>query len=79
MEGIFMPHHQIWQMLQCAHNLNLIIHFHTGNVFCDAVMNVHVSIFLIKKLQMNMTKLHQQLGFTFITPLDVVLLMVDFH
>ena len=27
----------------------------------------------------NMTKLHQQLGFTFITPLDVVLLMVEFH
>ena len=49
------------------------------NMYCDYVMTVHVSIFLIKKLQMNMTKLHQQFGFTFITPLDVVLLMVDFH
>ena len=79
MEGIFMPQHQIWQMLQCAHILNLSIHFHTGNEYCDAVMTVHVSIFLIKELQINMTKLHQQLGFTFIIPLDVVLLMVDFH
>ena len=79
MEGIFMPQHQIWQMLQCAHILNLSINLHTGNVFCDDVMTVHVSIFLIKKLQMNMTKLYQQLGFIFITPLDVVLLMVDFH
>ena len=27
----------------------------------------------------NMTKLHPQLGFTFITSSDVVLFMVDFH
>ena len=51
MEGILMPQHQIWKMLQCAHILNLSIHFHTGNVYCDAVMTVHVSIFLIKKMQ----------------------------
>ena len=62
-----------------AHILNLSIHFHTGNVYCNAVMTVHESIFLIKKFQINMTKLHPQLGFTFITSLDVVLLMVDFH
>ena len=79
MEGIFMPQHQIWQMLQCAHILNLSIHFHTGNTYCDAVMTVHVSILLTKKYQINMTKLHPQLDFTFITSLDVVLLMVDFH
>ena len=49
MEVIFMPQHQIWKMLHCAHILNLSIHFHTGNVYCDAVMTVHVSIFLTKK------------------------------
>ena len=79
MEVIFMPQHQIWQMLQCAHILNLGIHFHTGNMYFDAVMTVHVSIFLTKQYQINMTKLHPQLGSTFITSLDVVLFMVDFH
>ena len=79
MEGIFMPQHQIWKMLQCAHILNLSIHFHTGNVYCDAVMTVLVSIFLTKKQLKNMTKQHPKLGFTVITSLDVVLFMVDFH
>ena len=74
-----MPQYQIWKMLQCAHILNLSIHFHTGNVYCDAVMTLHVSIFLTNKYLKNMTKQHPQLGFTFITSLDVVLLMVDFH
>ena len=37
MEVIFMPKHQIWQMIQCAHILSLRMHFHTGNVFCGAV------------------------------------------
>ena len=55
------------------------VHPHTGKLYCDAVMTVHVLIFLIKKFQINMTKLHPQLGFTFITSLDVVILMVDFH
>ena len=79
MEGIFMPQHQIWQMLQCAHILSLSIHFHTGNVYFGAVLTVLVSIFLTKKQLRNMTKLHPQLGFTFTTSLDVVLLMVEFH
>ena len=74
-----MPKHQIWQMLQCAHILSLSIHFHTGNVYCDAAMTVLVSIFLTKKQLKNMKKQHPQLGFTFITSSDVVLFMVDFH
>ena len=49
MEVIFMPQHQIWQMLQYVHILNPSIHFHTGNVYCGAVMTVHVSIFLTNK------------------------------
>ena len=79
MKVIFMPQHQIWKMLQCAHILSLSMHLHTGNVYCDAVMTVLVSIFPTKKQQKNMTKQHPQLGFTFITSLDVVLLMVEFH
>ena len=76
MEVIFMPKHQIWQMLQCAHILSLSMHFHTGNVYCVAVLTVLVSIFLTNKQLKSMTKLHPQLGFTFITSLDIVLLMV---
>ena len=49
MEVICMPKHQIWQLLQCAHILSLSIHFHTGNVYCDAVLTVLVLIFLTKK------------------------------
>ena len=74
-----MPKHQIWKMLQCAHILSLSMHFHTGNVYYDAVLTVLVSIFLTKKKLNNMKKQHPQLGFTFITSLDVVLFMVDFH
>ena len=75
----FMPKHQIWQMLKCAHILSLSMHSHTGNVYCGAVLNVLVSIFLTKKQLKNMTKIHPLLGFTFTTSLDVVLLMVEFH
>ena len=74
-----MPHHQIWQMLQCAHILSLIMYCHTGNVYCGAVLTDLVSIFLTKKQLKNMTKIYPQLGFTFTTSLDVVLLMVEFH
>ena len=74
-----MPKHQIWQMLQCAPILSLSMHFHTGNVYCGAVLNVLVLIFLTKKQLKSMMKLHPQLGFTFITSLDVVLLMVESH
>ena len=74
---IFLPKHQIWQMLQCAHTLSLIMHFHTRNMYCGAVPTVLVSIFLTKKK--NMTKQHPQLGFTFNTSLDVVLFMVEYH
>ena len=52
---------------------------HTGNVYCDAVLTVLVLIFLTKKQVGSMKKLYPLLGFTFITSLDVVLLMVEFH
>ena len=74
-----MPKHMIWQMLQCAHILSLIMHFHTGNVYYGAVPNVHVSIFLTKIKIISIHKKHPQYGFTFITSLDVVILMVEFH
>ena len=74
-----MPKHLKWQMLQCVHILSLIMHLHTGNVYCGAVLNVHTPIFLTKKQIKNMNKQHPQLVFTFITSLDVVLLTVEFH
>ena len=74
-----MPKHQIWKILQCAHILSLIMYFHTGNVYYGAVPTVLVSIFLTKKKLKTMKKQHPQLGFTFTTSLDVVLLMVEFH
>ena len=46
---IFMPMHLIWQRLQWAHILSMIMQFHTGNVYCGAMLNFHVSIFLTKK------------------------------
>ena len=67
------------EMLQYAHILSLIMHFHTGNVYCGAVLTVLVSISMTKKKLKNMAKQHPQLGFTFTTSLDVVLLMVNFH
>ena len=76
---IFMPKYQIWKMRQCALILVLIIHSHTENVDCGAVLTVHVLIFLTMKQIKNMKKQHPQLGFTFITSLHVVLLMVELH
>ena len=76
---IFMPKHLIWKMLQCAHILSLIMHFHTGNVYCGVALNVHISIFLTKKKIKNANEQHPQYSFTFITSLDVLLLMVEFH
>ena len=56
-----------------------LMHFHTGNAHFGAVPNVHVSIFLTKKHIISIHKQHPQYGFMFITSLDVVLLMVEFH
>ena len=76
---IFMTKHLIWQIQQCAHILILIMLFHTGNMYCGAVPTVLVLIFLTKKQIKNMKKQHPQLGFTFITSLDALLLVVEFH
>ena len=76
---IFMPNNLIWLRLQCVHILSMIIHYHTGNVYCGAVLNVHVSIFLTKKQIISVQKQQPQLGFTFITSFDVVMLMVESH
>ena len=76
---IFMPKHLIFKMQQCAHIHILIMHFHTGNVYCGDAPTVLVLIFLTKKQIKNTNKQHPQLGFTFITSLDVVQLMLEFH
>ena len=46
---IFMPNHIIWQRLKCVHIHSQIMHYHTGNVYCNVVPNVHVLILLTKK------------------------------
>ena len=76
---IFMSKHLKWQRLQCAHILSLIMHFHNGNVYCAVVLSVHISIFLTNKQMKNMKKQHPQLGFTFITSLNVLMLMIELH
>ena len=76
---IFMSKHMIWQMRKCALILIRIMHFHNINVYYGAVPTVHVFILLNNKKIKNMKKQHPQLGFTFITSLDVVLIMVELH
>ena len=79
MDVIFLQKTIIWKRLQFAHILSLIMHFHTGNVYCGTVPNFHASIFLTKKQIISIHKQHPQYGFTSITSLDFVLLMVEFH
>ena len=79
MDVIFRPKIMIWNNLQCVHILSLIMHCHTGNLYCDGVLTVHVSIFLTKKQIIIIQIQHPKLGFTFITSLHVLLLMVEFH
>ena len=76
---ILMPKHLKLKMLQCAHILILIMHPHTGNVYCGAVPTVPKIILLTKKKLKNMKKKHPRLGCTFTTSLGVVLLMVELH
>ena len=76
---MFMTKHMIWKKLQCSQILSILMHCHTGNVYWGSVPNVRVSIFLTKKQIISIQKQYPQYGFTFITSLDVVLLMVEFH
>ena len=46
---IFMPKHLIWKRLKCSHILSLLMHFHTENMYCGALLNVYVSILMTKK------------------------------
>ena len=55
------------------------MHFHTGNLYRRDVPTVHISLFLTNKQIEIMKKQHPQLRLTFITSLDVVLLMVEFN
>ena len=79
MDVIFMPKHLIWRRIQGVYIPSLIMHSHTGNVYCGVVLTVNISIFLTKKQITSFKKQHPQFGFTFITSLHVVLLMVEFH
>ena len=55
------------------------MHFHTVNVYYDAVMTVHVPIFLTNKQIMSIQTQNPQLVFTFITSFYVVLIMVELN
>ena len=76
MDVVFMPKHMIWQRLQCVYNLSLIMYFQTGNVYCNTVLTVYVSILLTNKQIIIIQTHHLQYGFTSITSLRVVLIMV---
>ena len=75
---IFMPNHLLWKRRQYVHIFSMIIHCHTRNVYCNAVITFHVSIFLTKKQIISIQIQHLQYSFTFITSLRVELLMVEF-
>ena len=64
-----MPNHMICQRLQCVYILSLIMHCHTGEVYCDAVITFHASILLNKKQIISIKTQDPQYGFTFITQL----------
>ena len=79
MDVIFIQKRLLWHKIQCVHILSLIMHCHTGHVYCNNVLTVHVSIFLTEKHIIIIQTLHHQYSFTFIKSLRAVLLMVYFH
>ena len=79
MDVKFVPKHLIWKWLKCVHILIMIIHFYTGNLYHDAVLNVHVLIFMTKKQIISIQTHHPQYGCSFITSLWFVLLMIEFY
>ena len=79
MNVILITNNLIWQRLKCVYILSLIMQYHTINVHCNTVLTIHVSIFLTKKQIINIQTQHPQYGFTFITYLRILLLMVEFH
>ena len=46
---ILTPKHITWQRQQCVHTHSQIICYHTRNVYCNFVPNVHALIFLTSK------------------------------
>ena len=79
MDVIFMPKHLIWKRSQCVYILVMIMHCQPENVFCDSAINIHGSILLTKKQIISIHTQLPQYGFTYITSLRVVLLIVEFH
>ena len=63
---IFTPKHMIWQRQQCVNIHSQIIHYHTGNVYCDVVPNVEALIFLTKKQVISILTPVLHFVFTFI-------------
>ena len=66
MGTIFMPKHMMWKRKKYVHIHSQIIHYHTVNVYCVVVPNVHVLIFPTKKHMINIPKQLLQLVFIFI-------------
>ena len=76
---IFIPKHLILKGGKSLHIHSHIMHYHTGNLYCNFVLNVHVVIFLTKKQMINILTLVLQFYFTFIVLFGVVQHMEGFH
>ena len=61
---IFMTNNPIWQSKQCVHIHSMIMHYHTGNLYCDVFPNAQMLIFLTKKQMINIPTLDLQFDFT---------------
>ena len=61
---ICMPNHLIRQRKKCVHIHIQIMYYHTENVYCDVVPDVHVLIFLTNKHMINITTLDFQFNLT---------------
>ena len=67
MRVTFTPKHKACQRQKCVHTHSQTIFYHTGNLYCGVVLNVHMAILITNKQIKNMNKQHPQLCFTFIT------------
>ena len=63
---IFTPKNIKWKRQQCVHTHSHIMHYHTGNVYCDVVPNIQALIFLTRKQILSIPTLVLQLVFKLI-------------
>ena len=59
----FMPKHMTWQRQQFVKTHSQIIHYHTGNVYCDIVPNFLALILLTRKHMISIPTPFLQISF----------------